>query len=113
MCNNRRIARYDFPFFSVSKEGLEPSRACAHSALNAACLPIPPFRLKPTYSSRKLIAPFFGAILPLQYAFCIQEPLHERYQAITRGIDILRDHALHLLIDNDKIVRAVQENRWR
>ncbi len=41
----RRNPVKHFSIFSVSKEGLEPSRACAHSALNAACLPIPPFRL--------------------------------------------------------------------
>ena len=30
----------------VPKEGLEPTRACAHCDLNAARLPIPPLRLQ-------------------------------------------------------------------
>src|SRR5690606_17463990 len=33
-------------FCSMPKAGLEPARACAHCALNAARLPIPPLRRK-------------------------------------------------------------------
>lgn len=34
----------------MGEEGFEPSQACAHSALNATCLPIP--SLAPIYSKK-------------------------------------------------------------
>ncbi len=47
-------------YLSVGGEGVEPSRACAHSALNAACLPIPPLAPKLFKFSFCFNVPFFN-----------------------------------------------------
>src|SRR5262245_12144355 len=71
---------YCAPFIAVMpKGGLEPPRACAHCALNAARLPIPPLRRGRTRSAHATLASSSRLTHKLLLAYHLQKIL-------TRGI---------------------------